>query len=171
MAGTGHIRVKAMIILPGMDNTTHAVARLRPTAENPDGYDRLIGGHIEPGETARDALDREVHEELGVAIAGAQLLDVLENIFRINGRLGHEVVFVYGGSLSEPHVIPPEGKVFADDGDPMPVWWRPIDDAGAKHPLYPPGASELARSLVDRLRNRPTGSQNPAHRDGDHRAF
>lgn len=152
MAEGDHIRVKSMIILPSADATAHAVARLRPTAENPHGYDRLIGGHIEPGETARDALDREVLEELGAPLADAELLDVLENIFRINGRLGHEVVFVYGGQLHDSGVVPPGGKVFADDGDPMPVWWRPVDDAAESHPLYPPGASELAKSVTDRLK-------------------
>lgn len=152
MADNGHIRVKAMVILPSADGTAHAVSRLRPTAENPDGYDRLIGGHVEPGETAREALNREVLEELGVPLAEARLLDVLENIYRINGRLGHEVVFVYAGRLADPTVIPPDGRTFADDGDPMPVWWRPMDDTGESHPLYPSGSSELARSLAERTR-------------------
>lgn len=148
MPGGGHIRVKSMVILPNADGTAHAVARLRPTAENPNGYDRLIGGHIEPGETARDALDREVAEELGARLLAARLLDVVENIYRINGRLGHEVVFVYAGRLTDPTVIPPEGRTFADNGDPMPVRWRPVDDTDETHPLYPPGSAELARFAV-----------------------
>ncbi|RNI18072.1 NUDIX hydrolase [Flexivirga caeni] len=148
MADKAHIRVKAMAVVVSADGKTHAVARLRPTAENPHGYDRLIGGHIEPGETAREALDREVLEELGTGVAEARLLDVLENIYRINGRLGHEVVFVYAVRLDDPAVIPAEGKVFQDDGDPMPVRWRPVDDTGQSHPLYPPGASELARAIA-----------------------
>jgi len=148
MAEGDHIRVKSMVILPSADGAAHAVARLRPTAENPHGYDRLIGGHIEPGEVARNALDREVHEELGARLADAVLLDVLENIYRINGRLGHEVVFVYGGRLDDPAVIPAGGKVFADNGDPMPVRWRPVDDAAETHPLYPPGSSDLAKAFT-----------------------
>lgn len=147
MTGDDHIRVKAMVILPSADGSRHAVSRLRPTQENPDGYDRLIGGHVEPGESARDALDREVAEELHADLVAVRLLDVLENIYRLNGRLGHEVVFVYAGRLADPSVVPPEGKTFADDGDPMPVWWRPIEDAAVAHPLYPPGSADLARSL------------------------
>jgi ADP-ribose pyrophosphatase YjhB (NUDIX family) len=146
-----HIRVKAMVILPNADGNAHTVARLRPTAENPHGYDRLIGGHIEPGETARAALEREVAEELDGELVEARLLDVLENIYRINGRLGHEVVFVYADTLRDPGIIPAEGKTFTDDGDPMPVWWRPIHDVDETHPLYPPGSAELARALTEQL--------------------
>lgn len=148
MPGGGQrIRVKAMVILLNADRTRHAVSRLRPSAENPDGYDRLIGGHVEQGETAREALDREVREELGASLVEARLLDVLENIYRLNGRVGHEVVFVYAGRLDDPDVIPAAGKTFEEDGDPMPVWWRPVDDSAVQHPLYPPGAGDLARSL------------------------
>lgn len=43
----------------------------------PDCWD-LIGGHLEPGETALEALSREVVEELGVVPLGATCIDQLE---------------------------------------------------------------------------------------------
>lgn len=157
MPRSEHIRVKAMVILLDEDGVRQAVARLRPTAENPDGYDRLIGGHIEPGESAVEAIRREVTEELGADLVDAELLDVVENLFRINGSLGHEVVFVFGGRLARSGVIPPEGAMFSDDDDPMPVWWRPLEDA-ALLPLYPPGSTELAVGFARGERDRPVVS-------------
>ena len=48
------IRVKAMLLAPDGAGTSHAVSVNPPTAENPTGYHRLIGGGVELGETARE---------------------------------------------------------------------------------------------------------------------
>lgn len=45
----------------------------------PGAWD-VFGGHIEPGESAEDALRREVGEELGIAPAGMRELGVLEGM-------------------------------------------------------------------------------------------
>lgn len=58
-------------------------------------YCRPIGGGIEYGESSRDAVVRELREELGVEVENLQLLGVLENIFIYEGRQGHEIVFVF----------------------------------------------------------------------------
>lgn len=50
------IRVKAMLIAPNDAFTAHAVSLNPPTAENPNGYHRLIGGSVELGESHRDAI-------------------------------------------------------------------------------------------------------------------
>ncbi|GAA4120572.1 hypothetical protein GCM10022415_22420 [Knoellia locipacati] len=139
-----------MVILPSDDGTRHAVAGFGPTLENPLGFHRLVGGGVEPGETARDAAIREVHEELGAGLVDVELLGVLENIFELDGEPGHEVVFVHTGRLDPAGAIPPEGGMFVDNGDPMPVEWRPVDDGDVTVPLHPPGASALARRAARR---------------------
>jgi len=55
-----------------------------------------------------------------------------------------------GGSveLADPDVIPPVGGWFQDNGVPMFVEWRAVDDTGHEWPLYPGGAGDLARSLA-----------------------
>jgi 8-oxo-dGTP pyrophosphatase MutT (NUDIX family) len=57
-------------------------------------YYRPLGGGIEYGESSREAIVREIQEELGARVENLQLLGVLENIFVYEGQLGHEIVFV-----------------------------------------------------------------------------
>lgn len=59
----------------------------------------MIGGSVELGESHREAIVREVDEELGATIRDLTYVDVIENIFRINGVLGHEIVIVYTVTL------------------------------------------------------------------------
>ena len=55
---------------------------------------------------------------------------------------------MYAGELADPDVIPPGGGWFQDNGEPMFVEWRAVEDSGHEWPLYPEGAGDLARSLV-----------------------
>ncbi|MFC7487717.1 NUDIX hydrolase [Knoellia sp. CPCC 206453] len=141
-----------MAVLLGSDGTRHAVARLEPSRENPEGYHRLVGGGVEFGETSLEAVVREVREELGATLIDPSLLGVLENHFELDGDPGHEVVFVYCGRLDPADRVPPQGGMFADNDQPMPVEWRPIDDASVRIPLYPSGAGALVRQAAAHLR-------------------
>ena len=98
---------------------------------------------VELGERAADAVVREIAEELGATLLEPRLLGVLENIFTYDGEPGHEVVFVYAGRLAEGDVLPEGGGEFADNGVPMWVEWRPLDDASVDLPLYPDGIGSL----------------------------
>ncbi|MFF5626561.1 NUDIX domain-containing protein [Microbacterium sp. NPDC012755] len=145
-----YIRVKAMLIAPHPDGSRHLVSRNAPTTENPDGYDRLVGGSVELGETHREAIIREVREELDSAILDLVHVGVVENIFRFNGELGHEIVALYTGRLAS---MPPSegGALTESDGSTVPVVWRPFDDAQLTVPLYPAAANEWIRDLPSDL--------------------
>lgn len=133
------IRVKAMLIAPNEEFEAHAVSLLSPTAENPDGYHRLIGGSVEPGETHEQALRREVEEEIGAQVEELQFLACVESIFTIDGRLGHEIVFLYTGRLDP---LPAEsGAVLTEgDGSTAPIVWRSFHEQQVPLPLYPSDA-------------------------------
>jgi ADP-ribose pyrophosphatase YjhB (NUDIX family) len=53
------------------------------------------GGRIRAGETSRDAIVRELGEELGDACDVVGFRGCVENFFRFDGRRFHELCFVY----------------------------------------------------------------------------
>ncbi len=137
-----------MLIAPNDEHTAHAVTVNPPTKENPAGYHRLIGGSVELGERHRDAMVREVDEELGATIRDLTLLGAVENIFHIDGVLGHEIVFLYSGRL-EPAPASEGATLTESDGTVVPVIWRPFDDAGETRPLYPSQVTPWLRQVAD----------------------
>lgn len=143
-----YIRTKAMAILFNAARTHHAVIRWTDASKDPPDFHRLVGGSVELGERSVDAVVREIGEELGTTLLAPRLLGVLENVFVFEGESGHEIVFVYAGELADPDVIPPGGGWFQDNGEPMFVEWRAVEDSGHLWPLYPGGVGDLARSLV-----------------------
>ena len=82
----------------------------------------LPGGHIEFGEKGREALVREVREELGCAATVGTFLGVVENAFEQHGRPHCEINLVYELSL-------PKGEIEAQE-DWIEFEWRPLSDLG-----------------------------------------
>ena len=65
----------------------------------------LPGGHVEFGETGRQALVREVEEEMGVDAETGAFLGVVENAFQQHGKPHAEINLVY--ELKLPADTPP----------------------------------------------------------------
>jgi ADP-ribose pyrophosphatase YjhB (NUDIX family) len=59
------------------------------------GYTYLPGGHVEPGEPAGAALEREMLEETGLHCRAGDLLCVHEERFRQQGAPRHELNLVF----------------------------------------------------------------------------
>jgi ADP-ribose pyrophosphatase YjhB (NUDIX family) len=78
---------------------------------------RPLGGHIELGEYAVDAVKREIDEELHTAVTNVTQLAIIENIFGYDGKLFHEYVFLFRATLvdtslyDKPHVPFYEGEM------------------------------------------------------------
>lgn len=132
------IKVKSLVVLFNNTRDAHAVCLTQDLTGR--RWHRPLGGNIELGETARDAAVREIREELDTTIEPPRLLTVLENIFELNGELGHEVDFIYGATLPDG-VVPVDGRTFTEGW----VEWRPIQADGARSdtPLYPVGLQQV----------------------------
>lgn len=106
-------------------------------------YLRPIGGSIEFGERAIDAVIREVKEEIDADIHPPRLLGVLENLFYFDGREGHEVVFVYEAEFLEPERY--QNRIVTGvetSGDTLTLRWASPQEIDAL-PIYPAGIKPL----------------------------
>jgi ADP-ribose pyrophosphatase YjhB (NUDIX family) len=119
------------------------------------GHCFLPGGHVEFGETAAAALEREMREELGAPLRAGRFLGVCEASFVQAGRSGrrrhHEVNLVFAMSRppvgssraaarGRPKLASIESKIEFD--------WLALDQLRGRRPpvrLLPPGILPLMR--------------------------
>jgi 8-oxo-dGTP diphosphatase len=89
------------------------------------GHDNtyLPGGHIEVGESAATALEREIKEELGVAASAGAFLGAVENQFKQKGRPVHEINLLF--HLEIPGLKPGAGIPVAEEW--LDFRWAPLE--------------------------------------------
>lgn len=134
------IRVIAICLFH--DDGSILVAEGIDSAKN-ERFARPLGGGIEPGESSRDAIIREIHEETGQEITNLRLLGVLENLFTYDGKSCHEIVFVYDGSFADT-AIPSRGEIpMVEGGWRGTARWRPLNSFDEQCRLVPEGLSDL----------------------------
>ena len=81
----------------------------------------LPGGHIEFGETGRQALVREMQEEMGINSQVGELLGVVENQFLQHGKPHAEINLVFAMTV-------PAGTEARAQEDWIEFEWRDLDD-------------------------------------------
>ncbi|WP_435359070.1 NUDIX hydrolase [Haloarchaeobius sp. DFWS5] len=107
---------------------------------------RPLGGGLEFGERAADALVREFDEELDEAVVPGERLGVLENVFEFEETPGHEVVFVFEAHFADRSVYECEELAgFEDDGSgEFTARWEPMSRfTDGDDTLYPEGLPTL----------------------------
>lgn len=89
---------------------------------------RPPGGGIEFGEHSRDAVIREMHEELGVIVTNLRRLGVVENIWHAGSERGHELIIVYEGAFAQDTLYDRQQfDVNEDDTLFLTAMWKPLD--------------------------------------------
>ncbi len=107
-------------------------------------YHRPLGGGIEFGETAVEALHREFREELEAELSGVEQIAVLENVFTFEDRPGHEIVFLFTADLVDKTFYERDEVGVVLDDDNARVHWLPLKDVlDGKAILHPEGLLEL----------------------------
>ncbi|WP_085686360.1 MULTISPECIES: NUDIX hydrolase [unclassified Pseudomonas] len=110
---------------------------------------RPIGGGIEFGETSREAIVREVQEELGLSVKDLRLLGTLESLFVYNGKPGHEIVQVYDARFEDGQVYEQLQIVgHESDGAPFTASWQDGSSFTDHSPLVPVGLQALLKSAA-----------------------
>ena len=102
------------------------------------------GGGIEFGETAANAVRREMREELGAELDDLMLRGVLENVFTLEGQPGHEIIFVFEARLMDAAMYEREEITLTEGEQASVARWVPLTHfAPGGPPLYPTGLFEL----------------------------
>jgi ADP-ribose pyrophosphatase YjhB (NUDIX family) len=108
---------------------------------------RPLGGEIEFGELAEHAARREIREETGAELGGLRLLNVAENIFTFLGFAGHELVWSFEASFTDPSYYESDIVRCLEGDAAFEAHWVPLSlfERG-EAPLYPDGLLAALRA-------------------------
>ncbi|MFS0870362.1 NUDIX hydrolase [Paenibacillus xylanilyticus] len=113
-------------------------------------YYRPVGGTVEIGENSRQTVIREVKEEINAEISEPKLLGVIENIFKVQDQIGHEIDFIYEATLMETSLYKQE-EIKGTEGDKTYyAVWKSLNDIKDNEniKLVPDGLAELIEAEV-----------------------
>ncbi|KRF10173.1 DNA mismatch repair protein MutT [Paenibacillus sp. Soil766] len=110
-------------------------------------YYRPIGGTIEFGERSDEALIREFSEEIGVQVVIKRYITCLENIFRIDDIIGHEITQIYLVDFKDKSHYQKEQFTILEGNKVINAKWVSKDELFlGKKILYPNGLTELLKN-------------------------
>lgn len=102
---------------------------------------------MEFGETTEAAIKREIREEIGLEATNLKLLTVLESIYVLEGKTGHQIVYVYDGRFKDKSAYRRESfTVREDNGEILTASWKRLDSFNDYHRLVPVALTSLLKS-------------------------
>jgi len=116
-----------------------------------EGYDpfkrqtfyRPLGGGVEFGEYARDALIREFDEELSAELVNIHYLETLQNIFTFDGQPGHEIILLFEAGFADETLYARDDLMVIEANESAQAAWKRLDEFTDETPLYPAGLCDL----------------------------
>ncbi|MGV1987307.1 NUDIX hydrolase [Agrobacterium sp. 22-221-1] len=111
---------------------------------------RPLGGSVEFGESAKDAVIREFKEEIDTDVSVLAGPLVVENVFFHQGERRHEILFIFDLAFPEGAFEGQERIRFQEDDGTLMIaaWYDPKElDIEGKPELYPKG---LKSHLISR---------------------
>ncbi|MEK3808138.1 NUDIX domain-containing protein [Bacillus sp. FSL H8-0547] len=112
-------------------------------------YYRPIGGTIEFGEKSSETLVREFSEEIRVEVVVRRYISCIENIFKINENIGHEITQIYLVEFKDTNLYQQEYFTVSEGNKVTCAKWILKEEifSGGKV-LYPSGLTELLKEQM-----------------------
>lgn len=115
-------------------------------------YYRPLGGSIELGEKSAHTVIREFQEELHTEVEITNYLGRLENIFHLDGEIGHEIIQLYSLRLLDMSLYEMEKMNIQDEQTVSYAKWIPITAFIQKEKvLYPDGILNYIQKKKDEI--------------------
>ncbi|AZQ45950.1 NUDIX hydrolase [Bacillus sp. GX] len=113
---------------------------------------RPLGGSIELGEESAHTVIREFQEELHAEVEITNYLGCLENIFHLNGEIGHEIIQLYSLRLLDTSLYEMKKMNIQDEQTVSYAKWIPITAfIQEKKVLYPDGILNYIQKKKDEI--------------------
>ncbi|MEK6519870.1 NUDIX hydrolase [Bacillus thuringiensis] len=115
-------------------------------------YYRPLGGSIELGEKSAHTVIREFTEELHTEIEIINYLGCLENVFHLDGGIGHEIIQLYSLRLLDTSLYEMKILNIQDEETVAYAKWIPITALIQKEKiLYPDGVLKYIQKKKDEI--------------------
>lgn len=101
-------------------------------------FARPLGGGVDFGEYSRDAVIREIREELGAEITDVEFICMMESIYLYLGKPGHELVFVYDARFVDERLYEQAGLQVTEGKRTFEARWRSLEELQAENILLVP---------------------------------
>ncbi|MCU5379038.1 NUDIX hydrolase [Bacillus cereus] len=115
-------------------------------------YYRPLGGSIELGEKSAHTVIREFKEELHTEVEITHYLGCLENIFHLDGEIGHEIIQLYSLRLLDTSLYDMKKMNIQDEQTVSYAKWIPMKAFIQKEKvLYPDGILNYIQKKKDEI--------------------
>ena len=112
-----------------------------------ESFYRPLGGSVEFGERAVEAIRREIREELQAEISEPTELGFIETIFTCDGHPGHEYVVIFDATFEDETLYDLPALPLFEECWGGEARWLDLSEP-LSTPLYPEGLEELLRAAV-----------------------